>query len=329
MIDVAIASIQAHFFTLLDSRRVEKCLCRKLMNVILMAICAVIIGAVPNFSIAELDTDLQFPLNVLHAQVAEHRPFWTEQQRSTLIDTIRLAFEEGTPDNMEARVQMLTRFFPSYLTGLPWQITDDESEFLCQRTKWHIERFLSNPLLDSEDLSNLRSQIESLISAIQDEDMTVVVPQELKGKAKHIILETVTKVAQNPLVPILKRSLTVQELATAKATILERLHDAKTPTITSLTEDELLQWYLSKISVVIQVVSTITMPASSQSLVEKEQEYLRSVRVREQFETGHGYFLSMLASPVESIGFMEFFFRESLALHRTLFSTQLQFLIGY
>ena len=329
MIDVPIASIEAYFFTLLDSRGVESRLRNKLMNMIVIVICAVIVGAVPNFSIAEIDTDLQSPLNVLRSQVAEHRPFWTEQQRTTLIDTVRSALEEGTPDNMDAKVQMLTRFFPSYLMELPGQITDDEFEFLCQRTKWRLERFLSNPLPDSEDLSNLRSQVESLISAVQDEDMTVVVPEELRGKAKHILLETVAGVSQNPLVPILKRSLTAQELATAKEAILEQLHGGKAPTITSLTEQELLQWYLSRISVVIQVVSTITMPASPQSLVEKEQEYLRSVRVREQFETGHGYFLSMLASPVESIGFMEFFFRESLALHRTLFSTQLQFLIGY
>ena len=329
MIDVLIASRQAYFFTLLDSRGVESRLRHKPMNMILISIFTVIIGAVPNFSIAELDAKFQLPLTVLRSRMAEHRPFWTEQQRTTLINTVRSALEEGTPDNVEAKVQLLTRFFPSYLMELPGQMTDDEFEFLCQRTRWHIERFLSNPLPDSEDLSNLRSQVESLISAIQDEDMTVVVPQELKGKAKHILLETVARVAQNPLVPILKRSLTVQELAAAKAAILEQLHGEKAPTITSLTEEELLQWYLSRIAVVIQVVSTITMPASPQSLVEKEQEYLRSVRVREQFEIGRGYFLSMLAFPVESIGFMEFFFRESFALHRTLFSTQLQFLIGY
>ena len=294
-----------------------------------------IIGFILGLSMANSETKTQFPLKELCDQMAEHRPLWTEPQRSKLINAVQSAFEGKAVDNMETRVQTLIRFFPSYLLELPGQIVDDELEFLCRRTQWHIERFLSNPLPRSEDVSNLRSQVKSLILIIQDQegDRTVAIPPTLKEKATRIVLATVTKVAQNPLLPALKRPLTVSELATVKTDILKGLRETQVSTPITTDETDLLQWYLNRISVVIQVVDAITRTDAPQSLVEMEREYLRTVRTRkrleEQFEAGRRTFLSMLSPSVETIEFMEFFFRESLALYRATFSTQFQFLIGY
>jgi hypothetical protein len=296
---------------------------------------ALIIGFAPCFDVANSETKSRFPLKELRSQMAEHRPFWTEPQRSKLINAVQSAFEGKAVDNMETRVQTLAHFFPSYLLELPGQIVDDELEFLCRRTQWHIERFLSNPLPRPKDVSNLRSQVKSLILIIQDQegDTTLVIPPALKEKATRILLETVTKVAQNPLLPALKRPLTISELATAKADILKWLRETKGLTHITADEDELLQWHLNRIAVVIQIVDAITRADAPQSLVEMEQKYLRSVRTRkrleERFEAGHRTFLSMLSPSVETIAFMEFFFRESFALYRATFSTQFQFLIGY
>ena len=294
-----------------------------------------IIGFVPCFDVANSETKSQLPLKELRAQMAEHRPRWTEPQRPKLINAVQSAFEGRVIDNMETRVQTLIRFFPNYLLELPGQIVDDDLEFLCRRTQWHIERFLSNPLPSPEDVSNLHSQVKSLIALIQDEQVnkTVAISSALKEKATRILLETVTKVAQNPLLPALKRPLTISELATAKADILKWLSETKGSTLITTDADELLQWHLNRIAVVIQVVNAMTRADAPQSLVEMEREYLRSVRTRkrlqERFEAGHRTFLSTLSPLVEMIEFMESFFRESLALYQATFSTQFQFLIGY
>ena len=301
-------------------------------GLLVFALFLLIVGLVPFRSTAESENNTEFPLKVLRLQATEHRPLWTRQQRLALIETVRLAFEETTPSDMLARVQALIRFFPSYLMELPGQIiTEGELDFLCNRTKWHIERFLSTPLPTPEGLSELRSQVESILSIIQDEDLdsTIVIRQVLKEKARHILLETVTKVAQNPLVPVLKRSLTVQELTTAKADILKWFNATKTSPPATLNEDELSQWYLNRISVVIQVIDAKTKPDAPQALIEMEQEYLRLAGVREQFKEGHGYFQSILAPSMEHIEFMEILLREWFGLHTAVFATEFQSLIGY
>lgn len=290
-----------------------------------------IIGFVLFRSTAESENNTEFPLKVLRSQMAEHRPLWTAQQRLTLIETVRLAFEENAQIDMAVRVRALTRFFPSYLVEFPEQIADAELNFLCHRTKWHIERFLSTPLPTPEGLSELRSQVESVLLIIRDEDLdtTIVIRQELKEKAAHILLETVAKVAQNPLVPALKRSLTVQEFAAAKADVLKGFSGSKTSPPATLNEDELLQWYLNKISVVIEVFDAITKPDAPQALLEMEQEYLRLAGVREQLKQGQGYFQSILAPSMEHIEFMEILLREWFGLQTAVFATEFQSLIGY
>ena len=270
-----------------------------------------------------------FPLKTIRSQVAEYCPLWSRQERLILINVVKLSLEQTEYDDKASKMDVFLRFFPAYLAQLPRQITTDELEFICHRTEWFMKRFLSNPLPDSERLSKLRSQVESLVSTIRDEDLdiTVVIPQKLRKRATDILLETALKVARNPLLPALKRPLTTREMSVARLEIRKRLNQTET-SIDTTSEEELLQWYLGRISVVIEVVDGMTKPKAPDSLIKMEQKYLQSANVSNQLRDGHAYFRDLLSPPIEHIKLTEILFRELLALHIVIFSAQPQLFIG-
>ena len=288
----------------------------------------VIIGLLvgENLGLAETEDRSQFLLKPVRAQIIKRCPLWSRQQQMGLLDVVSLVFERTKFDNRDDRIKAFVGSLPMYLIELPKQMTDDEFRFISYRTEWLIEHFLSTPLPVPEKLEVLRSQVESLIVVLSDEALgsTVTISKNIREEARRILLENFMRVARNPIFPSLKRPLTEVELSIAKAEIHKRLTQTK-PTVRTINKENLLQWHLGRISIVVQVVDEITKAKPPESLLRMERDYLQLTGVRNRLKEGRAYFRDVLSTPIENIQLSEILLEEICLLHMMFFSNQLQF----
>jgi len=260
-------------------------------------------------------------LDLAKKEIAIHCENWGQEDKDAYLDSIRLAFTSTTPENITQRkIKRFIQSFPDYIVNHPKKIDNREQvRYLCKRTKWHIELFLSNPLMQPEECQVLQTQVEMLAQAMQQEIFKSRgnLPREGKKKAIDMFSKAVMQVARNVLLPSFKRVLTKEEFDLVRKQALQGIKKdfAQIDLPALLDEQQLLELQMSAFSRIAFHINLTTKPEAPSNLLQAEKQYMAAMELEQNLQAGQKNIEDIFEPSLECMEYMEFVAKEFLFIY--------------